>query len=280
MDGRSLDSSLDFIFITNVPELAEYVEQFGVGYVMVDLESHGKIERQGGRDTLISHHCLNDVAMVKAVLKQARLVVRVNPLHDGTSAEIDSCLNAGAELLMLPMFRNAAEVELFCSIVNGRAGVIPLVETAGAMRQLPRIACIDGVTRIHIGLNDLHLDLGMTFIFEPLANGAVDRMADCCRRAEMPFGIGGVSLVGHGHVPGETVLGEHARLGSTAVILSRTFHQRAESLEELQQKIDFPSELNKLRQVFRSHLERSPDVVDYDRQQFCRRVSEVVARVA
>ena len=280
MDDRSPESSLDFIFITNVPELAGYVEQVGVDYVMVDLESHGKIERQGGRDTVISGHQLSDVAMVKAALSRARLVVRVNPLHEGTSAEIDSCLSAGADLLMLPMFRSAQEVALFCNDVNGRAGVIPLVETTGAMRQLPRIARMDGVTRIHIGLNDLHLDLGMTFMFELLANGAVDQMADCCRLAEMPFGIGGVSLVGHGQVPGESVLGEHARLGSTAVILSRMFHQRAESLEELRRKIDFPSELNKLRRVFQSHLERSPDIIDQNRQQFFRSVSQFVARSA
>ncbi len=280
MDCQSSETNLDFFFITNKSDLAEFVDQFGIRYVMVDLEILGKRERQSGRNTLISDHSVEDVNRIKSVLRNAELVVRVNPLHSGTAEEITECLAAGADLLMLPMFQNANTVKEFCEIVDGRAGVIPLVETAGAVRDLDRIVGQNGVERIHIGLNDLHLDMGRTFLFEPLADGTVDMIASRCRAAGVPFGIGGVSLIGSGEVPGETVLGEHARVGSTAAILSRTFHQSAENREELQGKIDFPAEVKKLRKTFLEHLNRSESNVESDRLNFRERVASVVARCA
>ena len=38
------------------------------------------------------------------------------------------------------------------------------------------------------------------------------------------FGFGGIARLGEGLLPGRDVLAEHLRLGSQAVILSRTFH--------------------------------------------------------
>jgi hypothetical protein len=42
-------------------------------------------------------------------------------------------------------------------------------------------------------------------------------------------------------------LGEHVRLGSTAAILSRTFHREAASVEAISAEMDFASEVTKLR---------------------------------
>ena len=39
----------------------------------------------------------------------------------------------------------------------------------------------------------------------------------------MPFGFGGIARIGEGDLPSDHILGEHVRLGSTSVILSRTF---------------------------------------------------------
>jgi citrate lyase beta subunit len=248
--------------------------------VMVDLEVAGKAERQRGRDTLISAHRLEDVAAVRRALRRARLLVRVTPLHEKTFQEVDVCLNAGADLLMLPMFHTAAEVERFQRLVDGRAGVVPLVETVAAMRELPQVVRLAGISWIHVGLNDLHLEMGSEFLFRPLADGTVDRIASFCRAAGVPFGIGGVSRVGHGVVPGEAVLGEHARLGSTAAILSRSFHQCAGSVAELEQKIDFGAEVAKLRQAFEQRRRRTPPRIEADRRTFCRLVDGAVSQTA
>ena len=145
------------------------------------------------------------------------------------------------------------------------------------MDSLSDVVQIDGVCDIHIGLNDLHLDLKRRFMFELLADGTVDRMAEICQAVNMPFGIGGVATIGGGAVPGELVLGEHARLGSTATILSRSFHHRATNLTDLQAKIDFPAELKKLNEVLTAKRLRPTEVVQADREEFRRRVAQLAS---
>ena len=61
-------------------------------------------------------------------------------------------------------------------------------------------------------------------MFEPLANGLVERVAAAARRQGLRFGFGGIARLDEGLLPGRDVLAEHLRLGSQAVILSRTFH--------------------------------------------------------
>ena len=52
------------MYITNRPEVAHIAELSGVDRIFVDLETIGKQERQGGMDTVQSHHTLDDVAVV------------------------------------------------------------------------------------------------------------------------------------------------------------------------------------------------------------------------
>lgn len=48
-------------------------------------------------------------------------------------------------------------------------------------------------------------------------------IANKCNKANIPFGFGGIARIGEGMLPSDYILGEHVRLGSTSVILSRTF---------------------------------------------------------
>lgn len=271
---------LKLIFITDRIDVALFAEQSGVDRILVDLETLGKAERQSGRDTLLSQHRRENIAELRRTLSRAELIVRVNPLHAGSPAEIDYCIAAGAETIMLPMFHSAAEVERCCRFVGGRTRVLPLVETVGAVRDVAAITALDGVDELHVGLNDLHLELGSRFLFEPLADGLIDKVAETCQRAGVRFGIGGVSTVGTGHVPGELVLAEHARLSSTGVILSRSFHGRAETLEDLQRHIDLPAEIARLRAAHERCLRRSQAEITTDQREFQKRVRQVVARCA
>lgn len=238
-----------FILITNEPDLASYAEDCGVSRIFVDLERLGKVERQGHLDTLISKHSMDDVAKVKAKLKNADLLVRLNPLHDNSRAEVDAAVQAGADTLILPMFRSAEEVEAFCQLVDGRVGVMPLVETLGAAQSIDQIVKIEGVTEVYVGLNDLHLDMGLRFMFEPLANGVVDEIVRSIKAVGLPFGFGGIARVGEGVLPGELVLGEHIRLGSGSVILSRTFHRKSENVSDIKASLNLKHELDKLIQA-------------------------------
>src|SRR5690606_24503027 len=102
---------------------------------------------------------------------------------------------------------------------------------------------------LYIGLNDLHLDLNMRFIFEPLANGLVDEAAALVAAAgQISFGFGGVARMNEGLVPGRLVLSEHIRLGSSTVILSRTFHRGLAGRGQLGQLTQFANEVGALRE--------------------------------
>ena len=256
------------MLITNDPVLAHHAEGCGVRRIFVDLEQHGKRERQGHLDTLISSHSMTDVAKVKASISKAELLVRLNPLHSGTEQEIDESVMGGADILMLPMFRGADEVRLFCKLVDGRAGVMPLVETYDAAQSIDGIVSLPGVTEVYIGLNDLHLDMQLKFMFEPLANGLVDKLAKTIETAGLPFGFGGIARVGEGIIPGELVLAEHLRLGSSSVILSRTFHRKSEGISEIKANQDLENELGKLIKAAEELKLRSITQVIADHQRF------------
>ncbi|MGA9468568.1 MAG: hypothetical protein WBV10_13125, partial [Exiguobacterium marinum] len=76
---------------------------------------------------------------------------------------------------------------------------------------------------IHIGLNDLHLSYNQSFLFEPLTNGLVETIITQIRAVGIPYGFGGIARIGEGRVPAEKIIAEHKRLGSSLVILSRSF---------------------------------------------------------
>lgn len=242
-------SEFKFFFITNVPALAAFVASRGVDRVFVDLELNGKVERQGHLSTVISRHTFADLAAVRRAAPDVELMARLNPLYPGTKQEVDSAIAIGTDILMLPMFSSAQELAEFCAIVDGRCRICPLVETIGAMSAIAEIAALPDIDELHIGLNDLHLELGNSFLFEPLAEGHIDRMATVLRDAGVRFGIGGLARTGEGLLPAELILGEHVRLGSTAAILSRTFHRGASSVEAIVSEMDFASEVAKLRKA-------------------------------
>jgi len=269
---------IKFMLITNGSDVAKYAELSGVGRIFVDLERLGKKERQGHLDTLISQHAMADVAKVKQSLTQAELLVRLNPLHPGSKVEVDEAIASGADLLMLPMFRTADEVRQFSALVDGRVGVVPLVETYDAAKSIDQIVKVPGVTEIYIGLNDLHMDMKLDFMFEPLANGFVDQMVEIIKAAGLPFGFGGIARVGEGVIPGEMVLGEHLRLGSSSVILSRTFHRKSEAVTDFKANLNLKDELHDLLAEGEKLALRRPEEVITDHQRFTRAVAEFVAR--
>lgn len=244
-------SQVNYMMITSSPEVAAFIEQHGVARIFMDQEVLGKAERQGHLDTHKAAHSLEEIAAVAGVLKQAELMVRLNPLNLHTHEEIQAALDHGAQRLMLPMFTSRADVELFLTLVDGRVPVTFLVETPQSLVRMPDWLPLlkRGRDEVHIGLNDLSLSMGLNFLFEPLANRLLDPSAELLSEREIAWGVGGVARIGQGALPAETVLGEHVRLGSRWVILSRAFHQGASSSAELLQTLDFPAEIAKLREA-------------------------------
>ncbi len=217
------------MFVTNRVDIAEAAQAAGVDRIFVDMEYIGKSDRQGGMDTVQNMHTLEDVKALRKVITTSTLFVRCNPVHDATENysstedEIDGIVESGADVIMLPFFQNAGQVSRFVKAVGGRAKTSILVETPEAVENLDEILEVDGIDEIHIGLNDLHLGYGMTFMFELLADGTVERLCKKIAKKNISYGFGGVARVGTGTLPAECIIGEHYRLGSHRVILSRAF---------------------------------------------------------
>lgn len=272
--------NIKLMYITNQPEAAAVAEQAGVDRIFVDMEYIGKDLRQGGMDTVQSHHTLADVENLRRTLKQAELMVRCNPIHQragaypGSEAEIEGILERGADVVMLPYFKTPAEVERFVRLVDGRAKTFPLVETREAAENIDEILQVDGIDEIYIGLNDMSLAYGYSFMFQLLANGTVDRLAERFRQKSLPFGFGGIASLSGGMLPGYYVLKEHYRLGSTRVILSRSFCNTA--------KI---GSISQIREIFQNgvqhirNLEKVCQTTQVDYAENHRIVQERVAQI-
>ncbi len=214
---------LELIYITNNPAVARIAEENAVDRIMVDLETMGKEERQKHLNSVKSNHTIDDIHAVAEVLTRSEMLVRINPWHDHSEEEIEKSIAAGAQSIMLPMWKSEAEVDAFLRTVNKRVRTTLLLETKEA------VDCLDAVLEhpllddIHIGLNDLHLSYGLDFMFELLSNGIVERLCEKCRNKGIRYGFGGLAKLSKGLVPAENVIMEHYRLGSSGAILSRTF---------------------------------------------------------
>lgn len=221
--------SLKLMYITNRPDVALIAEAAGVDRIFIDMEYIGKADRQGGMDSVQNHHTVEDVKNIRAVLTKAQLLVRVNPIHEETDdycnseKEINGVIDAGADIVMLPFFKTVEEVKEFIRIVGGRVKTLLLMETPEAAELVDEIVAIPGIDEIHLGINDMSLGYGRTFMFELLADGTVESLCLKFKRAGIPYGFGGVASIGTGKLPAERILKEHYRLGSSMVILSRSF---------------------------------------------------------
>ena len=191
-------SVLKLMYITNNPDVALIAERNGVNRIWIDLETEGKEERQKGRNTVKSKHSIKDILNIKSLLTTSQMVVRINPWSERSSKEIDAVIEAGADIIMLPMWRTTDEVKGFIQAVNGRCKTLLLLETIGAERFLSEVLKIKGIDEIHIGLNDLHLEYKLPYMFELLSNGKIEEICNKIKPTGIPFGFGGIGMMGGG----------------------------------------------------------------------------------
>lgn len=247
--------SLKLMYITNNIEVALIAEKYGVDRIWVDLETLGKEQRQKGMNTVKSKHTIEDIKNIKPHLTQSKMQVRVNPWNQNSVQEINDVVKAGADIIMLPMWKSVEEVKRFVDAVNGRVETSLLLETKEAEECLDEVLKIKGIDEIHIGLNDLHLSYGLDFMFELLADGTVERICRKIQKVGIPYGFGGIAKIGEGMLPAERVVLEHYRLGSTRAILSRSFCNT-----------DAVSDIKEIDKVFAKNMKALRDFEKYASQ--------------
>jgi hypothetical protein len=208
------------LLFSNRPEFASRSVAAGAAGIIVDWEHLGKATRQLDRDTEINRHTAADLRRIRACT-DAPVICRVNGDHARREEEVEEAVAGGADEILLPMVRAEAEVEEVLGQVAGRCRVGILVETVDAVERAPRLARLP-LSRVYVGLNDLHIERGTPSIFTSLADGTVERVLRCFR---VPYGFGGLTLPDRGNpIPSRLLMGEMIRLGCRFSFLRRSFH--------------------------------------------------------
>lgn len=274
--------ALKLMYITQDPRVASIAQECGVDRIFIDMEHIGKEERQSGLNTVKSHHTIQDVKNIRNVLNATELLVRINPVHErtdkdvSTETEIERTIEAGADVIMLPMVKNPKEAERFVRCVGGRAKTMLLIETAEANEGIEELLQVDGVDEIHIGLNDMHLSYRKKFMFELLIDGTVERLCDKISKKGLPYGFGGIARLGYGMLPAEHVIIEHYRLGSTRAILSRSFCNVTEIKDPEIISTLFQLETSKIRAFEKQVSSYTCNDFEINRRQVERLVQEII----
>lgn len=250
----------NLMILVSSPEQAMIAQDAGVDRIFYDLEYINKAERQRGRNTVISNNDIAGIPAIRKVLNRSKLLVRTNPIHAYTKDEIEKAINYGADILMLPMAVNADQIREYVGYIAGRCKVCIMIETAQALARIDEFLEIEGVDEFFIGLNDLHISLGLDFMFELISDGLVEYIAGKLNKAGKPWGFGGIARIGEGTLPAEKILAEHVRLNSSSVILSRTFKGMLERTDDIT-IANIGEEIDKLRNAYNQ-------ITDWDTTKF------------
>lgn len=271
---------LKLMYITKRPEIAEIAIKAGVDIIFLDMEYIGKDIRQGGMDTVKNHHTASDIATVRDVIDsnggRTKLLARVNPIHEDSENEINGAIERGADIVMLPMWKSVDEVKQFINFVGKRAKVCLLLETKEAAEIIDDVLELDGIDCIHIGLNDLHLSYKMKFMFQPLTEGIVDTLAEKIKLKGMDFGFGGIAKLHEGAIPAERILGEHIRLKSDMVILSRSFCKTDGNIETAKIAKQFNAGVRDLREEEARLRTKTEEFLEENRLAIANAVNKIV----
>ena len=275
---------LKLMYITNKPWVARIAEEAGVDWIFLDMEFIGKDARQGGLDTVQNHHTVDDVKNIRQSVSKSKVLVRVNPIHGAlpdypsSRDEIDATIKAGADIVMLPFFKTIEEVKQFIGYVDGRAKTCLLMETVEAADLIDEILEVPGIDMIHIGLNDMHLELGMKFMFELLADGTVEKLGNKIKAKGIPFGFGGIATLDGGALPGSMVLKEHVRLGSSMVIVSRSFCNTDIVTDQNEVKRIFDTGIKAIRDLETAVKKESKEFFEKNHEAVVSAVQEIIKK--
>lgn len=248
--------------------LAARADAAGIDRIGLDLKIIGKAQRQQGLATWLSQHRVEDLAAMRRVVTRGELFCRVNPIHPESRAEIDRVLGYGVQVLMLPMFTTADEVETFVALVDRRAKVVPLLEHRRAVDHIDRIVRVPALDCIHVGLTDLALSIYLSNRFALLASPLLERIAAAVHEARLSLCVGGIGRVQDDSqpVPTDVIYAQYARLGATGALVSRAFFGADATA------VDVAGEVRRCRERMRHWQRQSAVQLDAARVEFVRRV--------
>jgi hypothetical protein len=217
----NVNPPFDLWLFSTDPRIIREAVAAGVEGIVVDLERRGKRERQISADTQVGLDTFDDLERVRACTP-ARVVCRINGDGGASPDDVDRAIAGGADEILLPMVRNAAEVEAVLHQIKGRCRLGILVETMSACQHVNDLACLP-LSRVYVGLNDLSIERGTPSIFTAVADGTLQHVRSAF---SVPFGFGGLTLPDRGQpIPCRLLIGEMMRIGSRFSFLRRSFYR-------------------------------------------------------
>ena len=228
-------NTFELMFSSINPEDARFASKIGVDRIWVDLENLNKRARQGSNPR-ISSHTIGDVAVVRNAVKND-IIVRINPINKNSRDEILKVIDSGADIIMLPMFDKLSDVEFLLNTINGRVKSNLLFETSAAFARMDMILQIKEIDEIYLGINDLHLQMNLKFMFEILAFGLVDYFVYMAKKYKKRYGFGGITKMNSGKLNSNLILSENVRLDCSMVILSREIQDLIKNKNEFEYQI-------------------------------------------
>jgi 2-keto-3-deoxy-L-rhamnonate aldolase RhmA len=208
-----------FAFYSNLDLTAKGIEA-GITGVVVDLEKTGKIERQLLYNTQVNEHFVSDIEKVKKATS-ATIICRINGGEFLERGEIQSCLDAGADEILVPMITSLAEIDTVLAIIKDQARLSLMIETNEAIDLVKQINQYP-VHRVFVGLNDLSIARNHRNLFLPMVDGTVDYIRE---NISTHFGVGGLTHPGLGSpVRCRLLTNEMKRLGCTFGFLRRSYY--------------------------------------------------------
>ena len=210
---------------TDDPERARAADAAGVDRIGLDLERLGKRERQADPSLWQTTHSEEALPAIGASLTSATLFARTNPPHSGWAEEAERLIAAGAEVLMLPAFHSAVQVEAALDVVGDRALLVPLIETAEALAEVRAIASIATLQEVHLGLNDLAIAMRLANRFAVLTRPDVEEATHALASAGLRVGVGGIGRALDESLPirADLIYAQYPRLRASGALIARSF---------------------------------------------------------
>lgn len=235
-------------FITPSPEVAAIVLAAGADRVVVDLESSGKVGRQG-EATAIHGHTMEDAFLV-SVFCPARTFVRVDSDPGLALDQTARVIKGGAAGVILPMYRTVAEVRAVRKAAGKSARVVALAETVDALASMEELSASKAADEVHFGLRDLSLELGLPFMFQAMVHPLLMEAASILRFAGPPFRIGGIAPPGKGLIDPLILAAAHGAMGSSGAFMSRDFGSGARETEGIPARATLADSIRRIRERY------------------------------
>ena len=195
---------MDLLVFTPDAARAAAVVEAGAAGVILDWERRGKARRQQGQDTQINEDTAADLAAVRSAVPatgRGRVLCRVNGAGPWTAHEVQVAVELGADEVLLPMVRTAADVDLALDAVAGRCGLGVLVETQAAVDVVreagARDQAVDGVPLTERIVEPLQDEQARPLADDQAVRSASSDLVECIPDARAVQAAAAAVTVGH-----------------------------------------------------------------------------------